>query len=293
MLRNRGPMQFEPEAMPSGSPAGKADWNALLGSSDGQLLRFVDRHLGRSRREAGDLGDEDARLGHSKVCPQSIDVRPIFKEYEPERVLGVVVDRVQEAPGFGPRTADMGQTERQDLVKTVRSSLNTAGNDQHSRTIASSRPRPRISGDRGDSVIRGRGSFLREPIWSLLRHTHHDETGGREPDVDQSNWSAVRGNAPPHAAGKRHRSRSSYGASRSPICQACSSPYENDETAGLREGNPPPGSPLLPTVVAREHELFRNAAPLLHACPAERGANNPSIDLAARRHSPDLPRTQE
>ena len=66
--------------------------------SDGYRMSLVDRHLRRAHRKTGGLGDEGARLRHSKVRTQSRDVDPMFEEHEPERVLGVTVDRVQETP---------------------------------------------------------------------------------------------------------------------------------------------------------------------------------------------------
>ena len=100
-------------------------------NADGHSLRRVDRHLGRTGGKGCDITDECTRLGHSKVCSQRVFIDPIFEKHEPQWVLNIVVDGVQETPWLPSGTAHMRKAERQHLVDTFRPSLDTAGHYEH------------------------------------------------------------------------------------------------------------------------------------------------------------------
>jgi hypothetical protein len=99
--------------------------------SDGHSLRRVDRHLGSTGGKGCDITHECTRLEHSKVCSESVFIDPMFEKHEPQWVLDIVVDGVKETPWLSSGAAHMRKAERQHLIDTFRSDLDTAGHYEH------------------------------------------------------------------------------------------------------------------------------------------------------------------
>ena len=54
------------------------------------------------------------------MSPERVGVSPMLEKDKPKRILGVAVDRMQEASRFLPGAANVLQAEREDLVNAVR-----------------------------------------------------------------------------------------------------------------------------------------------------------------------------
>jgi len=54
-----------------------------------------------------------------------------------KRILSVMLNGMQQAPRFLAGTVDVFEAEQQDLVDAVRASPDTACDDEHAQTIAS------------------------------------------------------------------------------------------------------------------------------------------------------------
>jgi hypothetical protein len=94
-------------------------------------LRHVDRHLGSAGGKGRDTTYECTRLGHSEVCPECVFIDPMFEKHEPQWVLGIVVDGVQETPWLPSGAAHMREAEGHHLVDTFRPDLDAAGHYEH------------------------------------------------------------------------------------------------------------------------------------------------------------------
>jgi hypothetical protein len=72
------------------------------------------------------------------MSAQRVSVNPMLEEDQAQWILGITVDRVQEAAGFLPGPANMPQAEGEDLLDPVRQGADTAGHDEHPPKIATS-----------------------------------------------------------------------------------------------------------------------------------------------------------
>jgi uncharacterized protein (DUF1330 family) len=62
----------------------------------------------------------------------------MLDEHDNRWVLDVLMDRVEQASGLGPRAVHVLEARNQHFVELVGSSVDTAGHDDHARTLRSS-----------------------------------------------------------------------------------------------------------------------------------------------------------
>jgi hypothetical protein len=82
------------------------------------------------------------------MSPQRVLVKPVLDEDQAQRILSIVVYRVQEAPGFLSRPSHVLEAQREDAVQGVRPSADAAGDDDHEPTLVTVAATPlAVAGD--------------------------------------------------------------------------------------------------------------------------------------------------
>src|SRR5262245_59475338 len=60
-------------------------------------------------------------------------IRPGLQEHEPERILGVAMDRMRQTAGLRARAPDVGEAQRQQLVDRAGRRHDAAGDHDHAK----------------------------------------------------------------------------------------------------------------------------------------------------------------
>jgi hypothetical protein len=94
-------------------------------------LGFEDRHLGRSEGKGSRLPRKLPRSRDVEVILERLGVFPLFDEHDPELILEVTVNTVQDAPRLQARALNVRQAQLQDAVDRVWSGFDASGHDQH------------------------------------------------------------------------------------------------------------------------------------------------------------------
>ena len=90
-----------------------------------------DRHLGRFGRQPRKGLGKHARGRHLEVIPERGLARPLLHEHEPQRILGVVVHRVCDAPRLGARARHVFLAQCQRFGERALAGDHTAMHQNH------------------------------------------------------------------------------------------------------------------------------------------------------------------
>jgi hypothetical protein len=66
-----------------------------------------------------------------EVRTKRVDVDPMFEKDQPQRILGIVVDRVEQASRFLSGALHVLQAQCEDTLDGVRASPDAASHDEH------------------------------------------------------------------------------------------------------------------------------------------------------------------
>jgi len=118
---------------PEGRSGAESSAPPLLGRrvADRGDLDFEDRHLGRSEGKGGRLPYKLPRSRDVEVILKRLGVFPLFDEHNPELILDVKVNTVQDAPRLQAGALNVRQAQIQDAIDRVWPGFDVAGHDQH------------------------------------------------------------------------------------------------------------------------------------------------------------------
>jgi hypothetical protein len=92
---------------------------------------FVDRHLGWSEGKGRRVPYKLSRSRDVEVVLEGLGVFPLFDEHNPEIILDVTVNTVEDAPRFHAGAPNVRQAQLKDAIDRVWSGFDAAGHDQH------------------------------------------------------------------------------------------------------------------------------------------------------------------
>jgi hypothetical protein len=92
------------------------------------------------------------------VILKRLGVFPLFDEYDPELILDIAVNTVQDAPRFQAGALNVRQAQLEDAINRLRSGFDAAGDDQHLTMV----PKRVIFGSPHVAV---RGRRFRGQVW--------------------------------------------------------------------------------------------------------------------------------
>ena len=76
------------------------------------------------------------------MSAEHVRVNPMFEKDQPQRILSVVVHRVQEATGFLSGPLNVVKAQGEGALDAVRPDANAANDDEHELTLVTARRRP-------------------------------------------------------------------------------------------------------------------------------------------------------